>query len=135
MHLAASSVISTGVFYFSNSWAAAIASFITGIFIDVDHFLDYFLHCGINFDIKKFYNVCIDISTRKVIIFLHSYELLALFWIIIYIFNLGFIWKGMAIGYAQHILFDQIVNSRSKIHKLGYFFVYRCKKNFERLQP
>jgi len=128
--VAASLVISSGVLYFFNSWIAAIASFLAGVFIDLDHLLDYYLRFGVNFNVKKFYLSASSGQFKKLFILLHSYEIIAILWIMIYIMDLGIIWIAIAIGFTQHLLFDVLVNSHRKIDKLGYFLLYRIKNKF-----
>ena len=118
--------------YFFNSWAAGIASFMTGVFIDVDHLLDYFIECGINLDVKRFFEVYEKDRYKRAILILHSHELVVGLWIAILFMDLGVVWKGAAIGLTQHILFDQFLNFQTKAHKLRYSFLYRLKKGFDR---
>ena len=125
-------VISGGVFYIFGSWAAAAASLVSGIFIDMDHLLDYFVNYGINFDFRKFYSACSEVRFKRLFLLLHSYEFLLIMWVLIYAMKLGLVWKGAAIGFTQHIVLDQLFNSRSDAKKLKYFFLYRLMKGFRR---
>lgn len=128
--MAVSLVISSGVLYFFNSWIAAIASFLAGVFIDLDHLLDYYLSFGVNFNVKKFYLSSSKGQFKKLFILLHSYEVIAILWIVIYTMDLGIIWKAIAIGFTQHLLFDLLVNSQRRIDKIGYSLLYRIKNKF-----
>lgn len=78
---------------------------------------------------RAVYRACVDIHFNKLHIFLHSYELLAIFWAVIYLFSLSNVWKSIAIGVTQHIIIDQFTNP---IYKRGYFLTYRAFKGFRK---
>lgn len=78
---------------------------------------------------RKIYAACCRITFRRLYLLLHSYELLALLWIAIFVFSLPNIWKAVAIGLTQHLIFDQIANP---INTLGYFLSYRIAKRFDK---
>ena len=52
-----------------------------------------------------------------------------MFWLLIYSFDLGIIWKGMAIGLTTHLLLDQFTNP---IKPLFYFLTFRIMNKFEK---
>jgi len=79
--------------------------------------------------VRAVYRACVDIHFNKLHIFLHSYELLAIFWAVIYLFSLSNVWKSIAIGVTQHIIIDQFTNP---IYKRGYFLTYRAFKGFRK---
>ena len=72
---------------------------------------------------------CLDMNLKKLYLVLHSYEFIAILWIAIYLFSLSNIWKAAAIGFTQHIIFDQLVNP---IVPFGYFLTYRMIKGFSK---
>ena len=129
-HVVVSLAISSGVFYVFNSWAAAVASFIAGVFVDLDHVLDYFLSHGINLNVKKFFAACEENDFKKLFLFLHSFELLAVLWVLIYVMKLDIVWIAIAVGFTHHLLLDQFFNSKN--NRLRYFFLYRTKYGFDR---
>lgn len=114
------------------SWGAAFASFLTGVFTDLDHLLEYFVKCGFNFDVRKFYVTCMRVKYRRLILFMHSFELLGALWILIYVLKLGDIWIGAAIGYTQHLMFDYLLNPITATSGWSYFFLYRMVRGFDR---
>lgn len=130
--MGASFVISGGVLYYFNSWTAALASFLTGVFIDIDHILDYYVNYGINLDIRRFFDVCYSIGFRKLFLFLHSFELVAGLWFFVLLLNPGTIWTGAAIGITQHLFLDQLGNNRTGCKKFRYFLLYRLRHSFSR---
>lgn len=115
-------------FWITNSKGLAIASFIAGIFIDVDHFLDYYLNKGFSLDIIDFYRTCVNRKLTKIYIFFHSLELLIFFWLIAILYPSNLIWWGITIGVSQHLIFDGLVN---ELAPAGYFFAYRLIKKFD----
>ncbi len=66
---------------------------------------------------------------ERIYILFHSYELIALLWIAIYAFSLSDIWKAVAIGFTQHLIFDQLTNP---FNTFGYFLTYRAIKGFKK---
>ena len=112
------------------SWNALAACFLGGIFIDLDHHLDYFIcRKEIPLSYKKLVDFCRNDHTSKIYLFLHSYELLALLWVCIFIFDLGVIWLGIAVGCTTHLLCDEVANP---LRPLAYFLTYRAKNRFHR---
>ena len=129
-HLLISAALSILLLIWFKSWHAALACLLGGVFIDLDHHLDYFI------DKKKIplsYQELFDFGAHgtesKLYLFLHSYELLTLFWLLIWYLHLNDIWIGLALGFSVHMICDQIVNP---VRPLGYFLIYRMKYGFER---
>jgi hypothetical protein len=106
-----------------------IVSFCAGVFIDLDHLFDYFYSHSFTINPKKVYQACLEMNLKRWFLFLHSYELVALFWIAIWLFSLSAVWKALAIGFTQHIIFDQITNP---INTCGYFLTYRIMRGFDK---
>lgn len=119
------------VYFGFDSFSAFISSLIGGIFIDVDHLLDYYIHRGVNFRIRHFFNWCYKNQWETLIIFFHSIEFIFIFWLIISIFNLGIFWLGLAIGVTQHLALDMLGN-RDMMNLYSYFFVFRFIKGFRK---
>ena len=128
-HVISSGIISYILFLTTNSLSSAIASFLAGVFIDLDHFLDYYLNCGFSCNLKEIYGVLAKHKIAKIYVLLHSYELLSLFWVCIFLIPLSGIYMAMAIGFTQHIFFDQIFNP---ITSKGYFLSYRIINKFSK---
>lgn len=114
----------------ARSWTAALACFLSGILIDLDHHLDYFLaRKKLPFNYKKVVHFLMNENYPKVKVFLHSYELIALWWVAIFVFGLNYVWKGVAIGFTTHILCDVFANP---LKPSSYFLTYRILNRFER---
>ena len=103
---------------------------IAGIFIDIDHYIDYVRERGISFDFRKVYKACKYgyMDFKKITFILHSYELLILLWLVVFLFNLNIVWRYAAIGFTLHLFFDQICNP---IFPFTYFLWFRITNNFE----
>ena len=127
-------IISLGVgsifYYFSRSITGLSWILAAGVLIDADHYLDYIRERGISFNLKKVYTGMkyAYMDFKKLTLLLHSYELAALLWLCVYMFNLGHVWKFSAIAFTLHILTDQLVNPATP---LSYFLWFRGMNNFE----
>ena len=128
-HIVTSGIVGVFVGIHFQSLPCAIMTLVSGVVIDADHFLDYYITHGFTFNIKNVYNACLKVNLKTLILILHSYELIALLWVCIYIFSLSPMWKAMAVGVTQHMIFDQLVNP---INKYGYFLTYRIAKGFRK---
>lgn len=127
-------VISAGTsavfWYATGSVPGAIVCFLSGIFIDLDHHLDYWLNKKeLPLDYKKLLYFSEVEKEGKPYLFLHSYELLALLWIAVFYYGLGPVWSGLVLGLSVHMIADQICNP---VRPLAYFFIYRLKHGFHR---
>lgn len=117
------------VWYFLRSAPAAAASFFSGILIDVDHFIDFYANHRFTLSLKEIYRACSDTDFKKLYLLCHSYEIVLVLWVLIALFSLGAIWKGIAIGLTQHLLLDQVTNPMTVP---GYFLIYRIVNKFKK---
>jgi hypothetical protein len=126
-HIPISAVVSTAVYFVSKSEEIALISFLSGIFIDIDHIFDYF-YCErkIKFDIKDFFYKCNYHQIKKYIFFLHSFELLLILAVLVYFFP-SKILIGIFIGFTVHIFTDAFYKPK---HFFRYSLIYRAKHNF-----
>src|SRR4030065_336426 len=76
-HLSASIIISWVLYAMFKSWGLAIASFVSGVFIDLDHIIDYLRSSGISLNVKKFFNYFYKKKFDKVLLIFHGWEWLA----------------------------------------------------------
>jgi len=98
--------------------------------IDIDHLLDYYLHYRtFSGGFKHFYDSCIEPKLDKLRLVLHSYELLLIFWILVFAFPKNLLLIAISLGLTQHMLFDQITN---KMPNLFYFFIFRLSRDFKK---
>ena len=114
----------------AQSWTGAIACFLSGIFIDLDHHFDYFLERKeLPLSYKKLLDFLKNDHDSRLYLFLHSYELLFALWAGIYYLHLNEVWLGIALGFTTHILCDEIANP---LRPLAYFLTYRIRHKFSR---
>ena len=127
-HVIISGGVSIAFAFWVKSWTAVCACFLSGIFIDLDHHLDYFLERKeLPLSYKKLVDFLENDHRSRLYLVLHSYELIALLWASIFYFQLNAVWLGAAIGFTTHIFCDEIVNP---LRPLSYFLTYRVKHNF-----
>lgn len=107
-------------------------SFLFGVFIDIDHFFDFFYHFGFSTDIYKFFQVdSYILESEKVFVPLHGWEFILIFFFLGLIFEKKFKINGLAltisVSYFGHLLWDNISFAH---HYLCYFLTYRFLNNF-----
>ncbi|MEW6713670.1 MAG: hypothetical protein AB1306_01070 [Nitrospirota bacterium] len=127
-HVVASTAISAILFLIFRSWGLAIASFISGVFIDLDHVLDYIFEHGLPRDVKKFFHFFYGEKYKKLTLILHGWEWLFLMAIVSWLTGWPPWVTGLTIGWGQHMLFDRFYN----ISTFGsYSFFWRLKNGFD----
>ena len=126
-HILASTTVGGISYYIFGSWQISVTVFLSGIFIDLDHILDYFLYeKKIKLDIKDFFYKCEALILNKVYLLLHSYELIIILAILAYFTN-DYIVLGLLIVFGNYIMLDLAAN---KVHFLGYSFIFRLINKF-----
>ena len=128
-HTALSLAGSGAVYLISSSFSAALACFLAGIFIDLDHFLEYFYFFGFRgFSLKGFFRAADEHVYQKFFLFLHSYELALIFWILgLAVIRRPWAW-GFSLGFTLHIIADHIYNP---CVPASYLFSFRLRHRFE----
>lgn len=138
VHLVASSLISSFVYILYRSIGVSLIAFVAGIFIDLDYILDYLLNYGFRHawrNWRDFYSVCVEMRFEKVYLFLHSFELVILLWILVtclpyfYCGRTVNLYRALAIGVTQHLLLDFFSNP---VHPLAYFLWFRIANKFRK---
>src|ERR1051326_3538134 len=81
-HIITSAAVSGVSYWRYRSPKAALASFLAGWLIDVDHIFDYVRAHGFNLRWEKVNEACHEKYSGKLYLLLHSYELLALFFLL-----------------------------------------------------
>jgi hypothetical protein len=126
-HIIASAAISAGIYAATKSADMAISSYITGVFIDIDHLIDYWRDRPFNFNLPKFFSTCKDCDLTKTSLALHSFELLMLTVAAAFLTR-SVLLAGIAFGLCQHLALDQLTN---KVYPKSYFFIYRWRHGFK----
>ncbi len=129
-HVAVSLAAGTILYNRTHSLPGFLWFLAAGILIDGDHYIDYARERGISFNPKKVYDGCKNgfKDFKKIVLFLHSYELAMLLWLAILMFKLDVAWVCGAIGFSLHLFVDQITNPT---RPLSYFILFRIANNFE----
>ena len=127
-HIATSTIVSGILYLLFKSWSMAASALLAGIFIDLDHLIDYFREHGWSLNIKRFFRTCNDCQFDRVILVLHGWEWLLLFFII----SWGSDWNpwitGVLIGLSHHMILDSISSCSSL---KSYSLFWRWSKNFD----
>jgi len=110
------------------SWYLSMACLLSGIFIDLDHIIDYFREQGINLDIKKFFRICEYGQFDKIVLIFHGWEWILLFIAIAWSSDWNPLVIGVVIGFGHHILLDAFYN-RTGIRT--YSIIWRWSKGFD----
>ncbi len=127
-HIVAS-VVAGGVFYyFTTSITSSIMVFLSGVFIDIDHWIDYFISEGkINLDIKDFFQKCEGHQLKTSYLIFHSYEIVLLLWLISLFIKKNLYLTSIACGAGIHIVMDAIYKMhRYPLKPLAYSVLYRA---------
>ncbi|MBI5099362.1 MAG: hypothetical protein HZB30_09015 [Nitrospirae bacterium] len=137
-HHAAVSIVLSGILYsIFRSWGLAVASFISGIFVDLDHIIDYWIEHGLRFDPKQFFNYFDEknFENRKKLFFVfHGWEWLIALLMSAMLTDWNFWVTGLLVGYGQHMILDELYNSsnyRIRPYVWGYFLLWRWNNGFE----
>ena len=128
-HIIYSGIISAGVGAYFKSFECALISFVAGVAIDIDHFIDYYANHPFTLKLSRIYKTLGDRDLPRLYLVLHSYEIMVLLWVCIYLFSMSPAWKAMAVGLTQHLIFDSFTNP---LRWPGYFFTYRMLKGFKK---
>lgn len=112
------------VYTWTASLVYAAAVILGGIFIDLDHLIDYALYFGARFDLQDFLGSS-ALASGKIYLFLHSWE------IVLILFLMGLAARtapllALSLGMAGHLIVDQVQIKNPR----AYFLVYRMLKKF-----
>jgi len=129
-HVAISLGVSLVFWFWTRHFQATVACFLSGIFIDLDHHLDYWLvKKEIPWNYKKLVEFCTGLTQKPIYLFFHAYEWLTVLWLTIWWLKLDVIWIGLAVGLTSHLVCDQFANP---LKPFTYFLTYRIINKFER---
>lgn len=131
-HVVISSGVGLVLAWWIQSAAAGLACFLSGVFIDIDHYLDFYLEKKkIPFRYKELTDFCNrDNKDRgRLRLIFHSYEFLVVLWLAVSYWHLNELWLGFAVGLSQHLVCDQLTNP---FRPLAYFLAYRLKYGFQK---
>ena len=112
-------------FIYTGRFYTGLVCFLFGVFMDVDHELDFFIEYG------RFTLSARDLSEQMMnrrfsVLPFHSIEFILLLCLLSYTYP----WLiGAVIGVSVHLVFDKVFNG---IRLRGLFFIYRAVNGFRR---
>ena len=134
-HTIASTVLAAGIYTATSSIEMASAALFVGIFLDIDHIIDFFLFSGERFSISGFTSWCYEGRWERLILIFHSYELYALFGLLVY-YNPHPVLLSIFWSVGLHLILDQIGNryliKAFIISPWFYFFTFRAWGGFHK---
>ena len=129
-HTLISAAFSAGFGAATRSWTAAAACFLSGIFIDIDHVVDFWLaRKKVLLSYSELHRFCGKEKLGRLFLWLHSYELLGLLWIGAWISGFNAVLVGIVSGMTVHLLADQFANP---VRPLAFFLTYRIRHKFDK---
>jgi len=136
IHLILTAVIARFLFWRFKDWRLVLVAFVFGIFIDLDHWFDYFAYFGLRINLTDFFSVTsYVIPSGKIYVLLHGWEFVIPLWLIGRWEGKRLKIKGLewavALSYLGHLLWD---NFSFPHHPLAYSFIYRLLNNFSLLR-
>jgi hypothetical protein len=126
-HTAASITLSGILYLMFKSWSLSMACCLSGIFIDIDHFIDYFRENGWSLNIKDFFRICNECQFDRIVLIWHGWEWIVLFGISSVLTDWNPWITGMFLGISHHMLMDAVANSSNF---KTYSLLWRWKKDF-----
>ena len=128
-HIVTSAGIGIASYYRYRSRPVAIASFLAGFLIDLDHIVDYVRAHGWKLNWSAFNEASHEKYSGKLYLPLHSYELLALFFMFFRGERRQPYRVGITLSILTHLLLDQKCNPDRR--PLTYFLADRIRKGFQ----
>ena len=123
------STAAAGVLYLvTNSFLSSLGCILSGVFIDIDHFLEFFLFSNEKLSPSNFVKFYANIRYKKAYVLFHSYELIVIVWYFTVKSGNNFFF-GISIGYTLHLFFDLIYNP---VFWQGYSLLYRIFSGFSK---
>ncbi len=121
------------VFFLTRSLLWAVVALSINIFLDVDHLIDYWLANGFNLDYRRFIRETFDegqyfVKAQKIIVPLHSWELLILVLFAAWATDTPQLGIAFAFGFLPHLVWDQITYAKEP---LMYSLIFRAVHKFD----
>ena len=128
-HVVVSVLVSALVWWWLRSSAAALACFLMGVFIDLDHIIDFLCNSRRKLRFHRFFTAFEFEVMENIFVFLHSWEF-ALIWLAL-LLSLPEarqpVVQGLFIGFVTHLGLDNLFNRHSR---WAYFLLYRLRHGF-----
>jgi len=127
VHVVSTILLSTWVYQKTGNLSYVAILILTGIFLDLDHLIDYFIFFKNKFDLRALLEGLYLRSGKSYLIF-HSWEIN----FILLIFGLGLKFYPLnlfVLGSSMHLAIDNI----QRKNRLFYFLIYRFYRKFDAL--
>lgn len=131
-HIISSLVLSVVILFFTRSITAGLVALLAGVFIDIDHLVDFWISKPKNpFSVKAFIDSDSYVKINKrIFVPLHAWEWVFLLFVVSYQLNwlLLFIF---ALSLGLHLILDTLYHIwQEKGSPLVYFITFRLIKKF-----
>lgn len=116
----------------SDSLSFSFGLLLGGFLIDLDHLFDYFVFEGQrSLSPSRFFRYYLGLRCQRVVLFLHSYELMTLLFLAALALKSALLFGYLA-GAALHLALDVIFNGQHALKRpiLFYSFLYRWRQGF-----
>jgi membrane-bound metal-dependent hydrolase YbcI (DUF457 family) len=136
-HIAITVPIAAISYFGTKSWEFVTGFCLSGIFIDVDHLIEFWIDRGFNLNIPSFFEYGNSGTNTRHVILLHSIELMAAFFFIFLCDSTyHLLFYGLMWGMLLHIFLDYI-NILTRFNYKWYsfllfFFFFRMLFSFKR---
>ena len=135
-HVISSLPLALASYMFAHSLSAAAGVLIGGVLIDVDHVVEFWYDRGISFNVHSFFSYAQSGVNSRFFVIFHSIELLFLMALCVCSDYESFLFRGIVIGMALHLLLDYINITRwfgYRWYSLVIFsFLFRLLFKFDR---
>lgn len=126
-HIACSGILSGALYLVCPSPEMAVASFLAGVLIDIDHCVDYVIEFGFRPDWHRFFRSFEEGQYTRIYIVFHGWEWLPVLGLMSWLTGYDPFFVGALFGVAQHLILDQLTNGASS---LGYSLLWRWSRGF-----
>jgi hypothetical protein len=128
-HVISSIIVSALVWWWLRSSVAALACFLAGVFIDLDHIVDFLYNAPRRFGLRRFFRAFEFEIPENIFVFLHSWEF-ALVWLALLLSlpeTRQPVALGLFVGFVTHLGLDNLFNRHAR---WAYFLFYRLRHGF-----
>lgn len=125
IHTGVTLILAAAIYLKTNDPLLVLVSVAGGIFLDLDHFIDYGLFFRSRFSFQAFMN-CLYLKSGKVYLFVHSWELDCLVLVLAVLLKSPVL-LVFCLSLSLHLAIDNL----QRKNPLFYFFAYRAWKRFD----
>ena len=118
-HAALAAVLSYFLYAVYSDYILVFLVIAGSVFVDIDHFGDYFLNFGFKFDARKFF-FGEYLKLGRIYFFFHSWELVLLIYLIITFLGYSRYAAVLSLAIAGHLLIDSFFQKRFLPYSLAY---------------